>query len=218
MLWRVAIVWAMASLSFGQQPAAGKLLIARESLTDANFARSVILIVQYDGEKGAMGLILNRRTTIPVSRLFPKSKKADPVYLGGPVETTTAQAVGRLATKADQVTHVLGDVYATGNKEFIEKAIAAGARPSRFRIYVGYAGWGAGQLEGEIELGAWSVLKGRVESMFDDDPDTLWPRLTKEAEREAEMQIAELRLVLPPPQLAQRLLLRPDLVQRIALK
>lgn len=179
--------WA-AQYRAEQQLSTGNILVASDKLADPNFARSVVLIVQYAAEDGTVGLIINRRTDIPLSRVFPKTKHVskDPVYMGGPVGITAVQALLRLPDKSEQATHVVGDVYITGAKEMLEKSISSQAGPFKFRVYLGYAGWAPGQLEAEIRLGAWSVLNRSPKIVFDEDPDSLWSRLT----RESQMQIA----------------------------
>jgi putative transcriptional regulator len=161
------------------RPSIGAVLVANQKLADPNFAQSVILIVQFDKDGGTVGLIINRQTEIPVSRIFPKVKQAtkDPVYLGGPLEVTSGQALLRLPEKTTQATHVAGDIYVTGSKDLIEKSVASQADPSKFRLYLGYAGWAPGQLEAEIRLGAWSFVSGGPDLIFDREPDSLWSRL-----------------------------------------
>lgn len=168
----------------------GDLLVASKKLGDPNFAESVVLLLEYDDDKGALGVVINRRSEIPLARIFPdiKGAGADPVYVGGPVSITAVQALLRLPNEMNDVTHVSGDVYATGSKQVIDKSVREHAAPSKFRLYVGYAGWAPGQLEAEIRLGAWSVLVNRSKLIFDDDPDSLWSRLT----RESQMQVAAL--------------------------
>ena len=169
----------------GQQDVSvGKLLIAKPELSDPNFASSVVLIVRYDDEKGAVGLILNRRTNVPLSKVLPdvKGAKDDPVFQGGPVETSSAQALIRSNEKPEDASRVLSDVYASGSKDVIEKMVSSGANSSQFRLYAGYAGWAPGQLEREIEVGGWSVLRANTKIVFDENPDTLWQRLQKQAE------------------------------------
>ena len=131
---------------------------------------------------------MNRRSEIPLARIFPHIKGAarDPAYNGGPVETTSGQGLLRTPNAESQERHVVGDIYATGSKELIEKLIGSHIDASRFRLYLGYAGWAPGQLEAEVEAGAWSILTGSARIVFDDDPDTLWSRLT----RESQMRIA----------------------------
>ncbi|HZS54855.1 MAG TPA: YqgE/AlgH family protein [Bryobacteraceae bacterium] len=174
---------------------AGSILCANEKLSDPNFARSVILIVRFDPDKGAEGLVLNRQTEIPISRVFPKAKHAkDPVYLGGPVQISGVQALLRLTEKTADAVQIVGDVYVTGAKELIDKSIDSEADASKFRLYLGYAGWTSGQLEAEIRMGAWSVIRGGAKIVFDPNPDSLWPRLT----RESRTQIAFARFRLLP--------------------
>ena len=162
----------------------GKLLIANPDLADPNFAQTVVLIVHYDDDKGAIGVILNRRTKVTLSKVLPEVKgaKDDPVYEGGPVETASAQALLRSREKLEGATRVVSDVYASGNKAVIEKLVASGMAPSEFRLYAGYAGWSPGQLEREIAVGGWSVLRANPKIVFDDDPDSLWQRLQHAAE------------------------------------
>lgn len=192
-MWRVVIGWVVLSLGaqcgVAQDLAPGDVLVASERLADPNFARSVILVVQYDSQEGTVGLILNRPSEIPLSKVFPDVRHAsrDPVYLGGPVETTAAAALLRLPQKANEAISVLADIYITGARNLIEKSVASRTDPSKFRIYLGYAGWAAGQLEAEIQAGAWSVLHRRPSVVFDANPDSLWLRL----DRESHSQMAE---------------------------
>ena len=186
-MWRIGVF--ICGLAIGQVTAediaAGRLLVATEKLGDPNFAESVILIVQHDETEGTVGLILNRRSDVPLSKLFPEVKgaKSDPVYIGGPVGKGSAQALVRLPAKVENARRVIADVYLTGDKALVEKSVASGTDPSRFRVYAGYAGWAPGQLEMEIELGAWTVMRSGTETLFDDDPESLWMRLSRESQR-----------------------------------
>lgn len=164
--------------------ATGTILLANEKLGDPNFSQSVILLVQVDRENGTVGLVLNRRSEIPIAKIFPSAKHAtkDAIYLGGPVGITSVQALLQLTEKTDQAVHVVDDVYVSGAKDLIDKSIDSQADPSKFRLYLGYAGWEPGQLEAEIRLGAWSIMKGSSKIVFDPHPDSLWSRLTREAQ------------------------------------
>jgi putative transcriptional regulator len=172
-----------------QPPAAGKFLVATDKLGDPNFSESVVLVTQYSPDDGTIGLVVNRRTDVPLSRVFPKKGATeDPVFAGGPVDIRLVQALVRKSAKPNHSTHLVEDVYAVASKEEIEKSIAARVEPSKFRAYLGYAGWGPSQLEQEIEIGAWSVLNAAPKMIFDEDPDSLWERLN----RLAHSQIASL--------------------------
>ena len=78
--------------------------------------------------------------------------------------------------------HVFGDVYVTSGREPLEDLVAAGADPSRFRAYLGYAGWSPGQLERETAQGSWRVLKSVAGTVFDPNPDSLWNRLINQTD------------------------------------
>jgi putative transcriptional regulator len=166
-----------------RQLSVGDILIANEKLGDPNFAESVVLIVQYDDDEGTVGIIINRQTDIPVSKIFPKTKHAshDLAYMGGPVAITAVQALMRLPDQTGQATRVMADVFITGAKELLEKSVASHLDASKFRVYLGYAGWAPGQLEAEIQLGAWSVVGRDPKIVFDGDPDSLWSRLIHES-------------------------------------
>jgi putative transcriptional regulator len=172
---------------FGEEPelAAGKLLVASDKLQDPNFSETVILLVQYGSEDGALGLVLNHRSEVLLTQIFnAKDTRKDPIYLGGPVQIRALQALLRSPEKTDGTTHVTADIYATASKHVIEKSIKSHVDPSRFRLYLGYAGWQPGQLEAEVRIGAWSVFTTASRSSFDQDPDSLWERLHAAASRQ----------------------------------
>ena len=102
---------------------AGKLLVASRGLTDPNFAKTVILLVHYDAE-GVVGLMLNRRTDVPLSRVLEGLKAAknrsDPVYLGGPVETPAVFALLQSPAKVEGPEHIFGSVYLISTKTLFE--------------------------------------------------------------------------------------------------
>lgn len=166
--------------------AAGKFLIASRDLNDPNFAETVILLVSFDEKQGAMGLVVNRRTDVPLSRVFENLKAArgrdDPAYVGGPVELNSVLALVKSSDPPDQAKRVFGDVYLVATKTQLEKALAAGTGPEAFRVYVGYAGWGPGQLEHEIDLGGWHVLQADAANVFHADPESLWKRMIQRTE------------------------------------
>ncbi len=172
--------------------AAGKFLVASRDLGDPNFSETVILLIRYDEEQGAMGLVVNRWSDLPLSRVFHDLKDAkdrtDEAYMGGPVEPGNVLALLKSSTKPDEAQRVFANVYLVSSKALLEKALADRAEPSVFHVYLGYAGWGPGQLEHEVELGAWHIMPPDVASVFDSDPETVWPRLI----RRTELRIAQL--------------------------
>ncbi len=217
MLRRIAIIGALAAIALLAQlpereskspfalsrndevPSVGRFLVATEKLGDPNFRESVILVLRHDDEKGTLGLVVNRRSKVTLSRIFPdvSGAKADPVYVGGPVELSTVQAILRTTAKSGDMVRILSDVYTTSNKDEIEKAIASGTEPSKFHVYMGYAGWASGQLEAEMEMGAWSVIKATPDQVFDEDPDSLWSRLIRKADSQIALNTHSNRGMIP---------------------
>src|SRR5258708_11299357 len=179
----------------------GKFLVASRALGDPNFSETVILLIRYDEDQGAMGLIVNRRSDVPLSRVFEDLKQAkgrtDLAYLGGPVETGNVLALLKSQAAPEDAQKVFGNVYLVSSKDLLEKTLAQKAEPNAFHVYLGYAGWGAGQLERELEVGAWRLLSPDTASVFDADPYSVWLRLI----RRTELQIAKFSALTPglPP-------------------
>jgi putative AlgH/UPF0301 family transcriptional regulator len=163
----------------------GKILVASRNLGDPYFAQTIILLVQYDAG-GVVGLILNRRTELPVSRVlgeYPAAKdRSDPVYFGGPVDSQQIRALRKLPTNLDGATQICHGVYQIATKAQLERALADRPAPKAFHVYLGYAGWQGDQLRKEMELGAWFVFPGDVETVFSSDPDSLWPQMIRKTE------------------------------------
>lgn len=163
----------------------GKLLVASRELADPNFAETVILLVHYDSE-GVVGLMLNRRTDLPISRVLAQLKTAkdlsDPVYMGGPVETPTVFALLRSTDKLEDAEHVFGGVYWITTKTALEKTISSRPDPAAFHVYLGYAGWTTDQLRNEIRLGGWFIFQADNQTVFNANPDSLWHQMIKKTE------------------------------------
>ena len=161
-----------------------KLLVAKRELPDPHFAKTVVLLIRYDAE-GAVGLILNRRTDVPLSRVFEGLKAAkersDPAYLGGPVETSTAFALLQWPAKLEGAEQVLDGVYLIP-KTLFEQTISARPDPGAFHVYLGYAAWVKDQLRKEVERGDWFIFQADVRTVFDSDPDSLWSKMILKTE------------------------------------
>jgi len=170
--------------------AAGKVLVASRNLGDPHFAKTVILLVRYDAQ-GVLGLVLNRRTDIPLSRALESLKAAkdrsDPVYLGGPLETAAVFALYQSQSKPEGAEHVFDGVYLINSKPLFEQTVSSQPKPGVFHVYLGYAGWTQDQLRQEVQLGAWFVFPAEAGTVFNADPDSLWPVMI----RKTEMQYAE---------------------------
>jgi putative transcriptional regulator len=159
--------------------ARGKLLVAGRNLGDPNFAESVVLLADRTPQ-GAMGLIINRRLDVPLARVLPDLKTgqgaSNLAFLGGPVESSGVMALVRLDAPQPDSRVVFADVYQITGRRLLDELIAKGTGPDRFRVYVGYAGWGPGQLEKETAQGSWHVFDGDPTVVFDPNPESLWRR------------------------------------------
>jgi putative transcriptional regulator len=175
----------LAAGVYGAELEAGKFLVASRDLGDPNFAGTVVLLLKFDEDEGALGIIVNRRTDVPLSRVFDNIKSAkdrtDAVYIGGPVEPGSVFALLKSAAKVEDANRILSGIYLISGRALLEKT-AAEAPPGAFHAYLGYAGWAAGQLEHEVELGGWRVLPADAAAVFDPDPDSLWEKLIRRTE------------------------------------
>jgi putative AlgH/UPF0301 family transcriptional regulator len=164
---------------------AGKLLVASRGLADPNFAKTVVLLVRCDVD-GVLGLILNRHTDVPLSRVLDQFKAAkdrsDAAFLGGPMETQVAFALLRSTAKLDGAEQVLSGVYLISSKDLFEKTVSGRPDPDAFHVYVGYSGWTKDQLRKEVELGSWFIFQGDARTVFDSDPDSLWRQMIQKTE------------------------------------
>ena len=159
----------------------GKLLVATPALLDPNFARAVVLICD-ENEDGVMGLILNRPFRVEVATYAPEwGPLASPpprVFEGGPVHREVGLAIGRLreeapATGWTPITDVLGLVDLDGSPADLWGDIVG------LRVFSGYAGWSAGQLEAEIAEQAWFVVDAAPADPFDPEPTDLWEQVLR---------------------------------------
>jgi putative transcriptional regulator len=150
---------------------AGKLLVSSPVLFDPNFRRTVVLIAHHD-EEGAMGVILTRPTDVRVAEVHAELAElpaGEIIYSGGPVQPDTLIVLLEFADTDDAETPIVGTVAFLPPDLPLEDA-----RASRARVFAGYAGWGAGQLEAEMEEQSWIVVPAEPDDVFADDPDELW--------------------------------------------
>ena len=159
------------------EPGPGMLLVASPELTDPNFSDAVILLLD-TGDDGALGVVVNRPSGVPVDSVLSDwhDEVAAPsvLFQGGPVSTEGALAVGWLRAHADEpvgyraVSGDLGLVDLDTPVELVSGSLTA------LRIFAGYAGWSAGQLQGEIARGDWYVVTGEPTDVFREDASSLW--------------------------------------------
>jgi putative transcriptional regulator len=156
----------------------GHLLISNASLFDPNFRRTVVLIGHHD-EEGAVGVVLNRPLGVTVDEAVPPlSDLVDPgdeVFEGGPVQPQAAVVIAEFLDPA------VASVVAFGSIGFLPDEVDDAERSSivRARIFAGYSGWAAGQLEAELEEDAWLLTPATAADVFTPDPERLWEGVVK---------------------------------------
>lgn len=153
----------------------GRLLVASPTLPDPNFTRTVVLVLDHD-DSGALGVVLNRPTELDLAGPLPawRALAAEPavVFAGGPVSPETAIGLARGCGPAGPgFAPVLGPI---GTVDLAVEPLALGADVDQVRVYAGYAGWGPGQLDGEVEQGSWVVVEARPDDVLSSRPEELW--------------------------------------------
>lgn len=155
-------------------PSPGRLLVAAPALEDPNFRRAVVLLLEHNDE-GSLGVVVNRPSTTPLSDPLPAwaawvSQPAH-VFIGGPVQQDGALGLGwRPDGLPGSGLRVLD--HAVGTVDLDEDP--ASLRLAASRVFAGYAGWGAGQLDSELAAGAWYVVDAVPADAFSTDPENLW--------------------------------------------
>ncbi len=158
----------------------GRLVVASPAMLDPSFHKTVVLLLEH-GEEGALGLVLNRATEMPVGEPLPawEAHAAQPavVFVGGPVQRSSAICLGRSepAVRSSGWAPVFADI---GTVDLNEEP---GGVPgiSGVRVFAGHAGWGPLQLEDEIDEGAWVPCDATPADVLDPDPDLLWTRVVE---------------------------------------
>ena len=154
----------------------GHLLIASPHLPDPNFYKSVVLVVEHQ-EDGALGLILNRVGTMCLDEVWravcdTDCSLHDQLRVGGPVDGPLMA----LHCDMDLEGHeVVPGVYFTSERDSLESLVQRD--DSVCRIFSGYAGWGGGQLDREMEVGGWLTMPASFDHVFDIDEDSLWQKV-----------------------------------------
>jgi putative transcriptional regulator len=151
----------------------GHLLLAGPGLVDPNFWRTVVLLGEHSDE-GALGVVLNRASETTVSEAVPElaelAEGMGAVHLGGPVQPSAIVVLADFVEPEEAGSLVLESIGFLPSE--VDPATLGELR--RARVYAGYAGWGPGQLEGELAEGSWIVEPAIPEDVFTDDPDGLW--------------------------------------------
>jgi len=183
-------------------PLPGQLLVATPEITEEPFRRTVLLLLDHDGD-GTLGLVVNRPTQLPLRHVLPgwHGEVVNPpvVFSGGPVSPDSALGLARLAPTDDgngaggrwaasrkvggrqagapigwkRLYEDVGLVDLDAPPEIVRDGVAA------MRVFAGYAGWGPGQLDEELRRGSWLVVDAALSDPFDSAPTELWPAVLR---------------------------------------
>jgi len=151
------------------------LLIAAPQLLDSNFVRTVVLLLHHD-ESGAMGIVLNRPLELPLREVarqhgIDSSESQGQAFFGGPVEVYRGFVL-HAGEQCEEDTEIFDGVQITGSVSVLKRLLET-SQPA-FRLYLGYAGWGPGQLDAELTAGAWLAGELSPRYIFDIDADDCW--------------------------------------------
>lgn len=155
----------------------GRFLVASPHLGDANFFRTVVFLLHHDSE-GAFGLVLNRPLSMTAEEQWDELVGTEynfdgPLYSGGPVP---GPPLALHNSRAHSDEEVLPGVHLASRSELLDTLVQN--PPDQFRLFTGYAGWGAGQLEQELEVGGWLQADAAFTDIFA-DADEIWSKLTR---------------------------------------
>jgi putative transcriptional regulator len=158
-------------------------LVAVPQLGDPNFVRGVVLILEH-GDEGSMGLIINRPSNLDIGTFCGSQSmqfNGDPtrlVFQGGPVQTDRAFILHASHHKGPETENVFESLKLSYSLESLKLIVED--PPDDLRIYLGYAGWGPGQLAEEITQGAWLVSNANTDLVFGENADGIWERALRD--------------------------------------
>jgi putative transcriptional regulator len=151
----------------------GQLLVAGPGLVDPNFWRTVVLVGEHSDE-GALGVVLNRASETTVEEAAPElallAEEMGAVHLGGPVQPSAIVVLADFVEPEEAQSLVLDSIGFLPSE--VDPAVLGELR--RARVFAGYAGWGPGQLEEELDEASWIVEPALAEDVFSEDPEGLW--------------------------------------------
>jgi putative transcriptional regulator len=156
----------------------GQLLVAGPGLVDPNFRRTVVLVGEHTDE-GALGVVLNRESETTVDDAVPElsllAEGLGKVHVGGPVQPSAIVVLADFVEPERSSALVLESVgFLPGESDPDDLG-----ELRRARVFAGYAGWGPGQLDEELEEGSWIVEPALVQDVFTGDPDELWSEVLR---------------------------------------
>jgi len=166
------------------------LLVSMPQMIDPNFSKTVVLLAEY-GAHGAFGLVLNRRMDEPAIAVVTADEPLDihpkmHLYTGGPVEPTRAWILTAHPELDIEALEVQAGVYLSASPNLVRKTLESAPDPN-VRMVVGYAGWGAGQLDVELAQGSWLMAPVQPDVIFELGTDAMWETVIRRMGAEPSM-------------------------------
>jgi putative transcriptional regulator len=159
----------------------GSILISEPYLGDPNFERTVVLVCRHSPE-GTFGLVLNRPGTLKLSDVltFPDTSFDTALGIGGPMQTNTLHYLHQIPDLNESI-KLTQNLYWGGDFEQLQEFMTQGRlNPFNIRFFLGYSGWGKGQLEEEVSKNVWIVNNKAADKLFNLDTNTLWRQILKD--------------------------------------
>ena len=154
----------------------GKLLISKPILGDVFFSKTVIFIVEYSGESGTIGFVLNQKADKRIGEIIPQLRSSSEVCVGGPVNTDHLFVIHSRGDIVRKAVHIENNLYWGGDFEDIKNGVNNGLiKNSEIRYFLGYSGWAENQLEGELSNHDWIVFKDNELDILEWD-ENLWKK------------------------------------------
>jgi putative transcriptional regulator len=160
----------------------GQLLVSMPQMGDPFFARSVVYLCAHGEESGAMGLVVNKTIdSLTLQELYAQLKiepvtrsgRPQPVHFGGPVAPGQGFILHSTDYREEDTLGINGEFALTATLDIL-RAMSKGEGPRRGLVALGYAGWGPGQLEAEIQANGWLLVAADTAVVFDTDDDNKW--------------------------------------------
>ncbi len=162
------------------KPAKGRLLLSEPFMGDYYFGRSVVLLAEHNAE-GSFGLVLNKPVHKKISEVTKEFPELDaPLFVGGPVETNHLFFIHTLGDEISDSVEVINGLFWGGNMEDVMELFRLQKlSPQNSRFFLGYAGWGAHQVDDELKRNSWAITTATSDLIFKTDPKILWKKLTR---------------------------------------
>ena len=158
------------------EPQKGDLLISEPFLADPNFSRTVILLCEHN-EEGSFGFVLNKSAKVKLNELIEGvDNREDAIYVGGPVQQNTLQFIHKNNDLIEGGIEVRDGIYWGGDfEEMLAMMEGDLIKEEDIKFFIGYSGWSAGQLKGELELNSWIISRNvNIDQIFNTDIESLW--------------------------------------------